>query len=233
MTNISPATVAAAMTSPVTPNPTNPDIGTADTGTSALNTDFETFLKMLTAQAQNQDPLNPIDSSDYATQLATFSSVEQQVMTNDLLSTINTQFGNMGMSQMAHWVGMEARVDAPALFTGSAIDVFPEFDALAETATLVVKDQNGQEVQRVTVSPEQDVLSWTGQDDDGQLLPDGLYSFSVESYAADRLLQSLPARVYSRIDEIQNQGGSISLLMTDGSRVSADEVDALRNPGLN
>lgn len=52
---------------------------------TALSSDFETFLKMLTVQMQNQDPLNPIDSTEYAMQLATFSSVEQQVLTNDLL----------------------------------------------------------------------------------------------------------------------------------------------------
>ena len=50
--------------------------------------DFETFLKILTAQIQNQDPINPIDSSDYATQLATFSSVEQQVLANSHLEKI-------------------------------------------------------------------------------------------------------------------------------------------------
>jgi len=47
-----------------------------------ISSDFETFLRMLTVQMQNQDPLNPVDSSDYAVQLATFSSVEQQVQTN-------------------------------------------------------------------------------------------------------------------------------------------------------
>ena len=47
---------------------------------AVLSSDFETFLKMLTTQMQNQDPLNPVDSTDYATQLATFSSVEQQVL---------------------------------------------------------------------------------------------------------------------------------------------------------
>ena len=50
-----------------------------------ISSDFETFLRMLTVQMQNQDPLNPIQSSDFAVQLATFSGVEQQVRTNDLL----------------------------------------------------------------------------------------------------------------------------------------------------
>ncbi|MEP0702358.1 MAG: flagellar hook capping FlgD N-terminal domain-containing protein, partial [Lentilitoribacter sp.] len=63
-------TQAAQVTSQVT---------SAQTETSnALASDFETFLKMLTAQARYQDPLEPIDSSEYAAQLAQFSMVEQQ-----------------------------------------------------------------------------------------------------------------------------------------------------------
>ena len=48
-------------------------------GKPLISSDFDTFLKMLTAQMQNQDPMKPIDSADYAVQLATFSGVEQQV----------------------------------------------------------------------------------------------------------------------------------------------------------
>ena len=66
-----------------------------------ITSDFTTFLKMLTTQMQNQDPLNPIDSTDYAAQLATFSGVEQQVRTNSLLADLGTQFGLMGMAQLA------------------------------------------------------------------------------------------------------------------------------------
>ena len=63
----------------------------ANTTASKISSDFETFLKMLTAQISNQDPLNPIDASDYSTQLATFSGVEQQVLTNDLLRQIQNK----------------------------------------------------------------------------------------------------------------------------------------------
>ncbi len=79
-----------------------------------LSSDFQTFLKMLTTQARNQDPLNPMDSSDYAQQLATFSGVEQQVRTNTLLESLAAQLGGGGLTQYASWVGMEARVTARA-----------------------------------------------------------------------------------------------------------------------
>ena len=93
---------------------TPPTAGGSDKAATNISADFETFLKMLTVQMQNQDPLNPIDSADYAVQLATFSGVEQQVQTNDLLKGLAASLGAAGLSEMAGWVGMEARTAAPA-----------------------------------------------------------------------------------------------------------------------
>lgn len=49
---------------------------------------FEVFLKMLTTQIKNQDPLNPMENTEFAVQLATFTGVEQQVQTNLLLTQL-------------------------------------------------------------------------------------------------------------------------------------------------
>ena len=61
--------------------------------TSSISSDYQMFLKLLTTQMTNQDPSSPMDSADYAVQLATFSQVEQQVKTNDLLTSLATQMG--------------------------------------------------------------------------------------------------------------------------------------------
>ena len=49
---------------------TNPGLGTANA--SAGQSDYQTFLNMLTVQMRNQDPLNPMNSNEFAVQLATF-----------------------------------------------------------------------------------------------------------------------------------------------------------------
>ncbi|WP_240722871.1 flagellar hook capping FlgD N-terminal domain-containing protein [Poseidonocella sp. HB161398] len=66
-----------------TQNSTEPKSANTDT-----NSDFDTFIKILTSQIKNQDPANPLDSTELATQLATFSGVEQQVLTNKILQNI-------------------------------------------------------------------------------------------------------------------------------------------------
>ena len=75
---------------------------------------------------QYQDPLNPIDSTDYATQLATFSGVEQAVLTNDLLKSLTTQMNTGGLVDMAALVGKEVRSTAPAYFDGQPLTLRPE-----------------------------------------------------------------------------------------------------------
>lgn len=67
-----------------------------------INADFQTFLRMLTTQLQNQDPMNPMESSDFSVQLATFSGVEQQVMTNQLLTSLSAR---MELSELSSWHG--------------------------------------------------------------------------------------------------------------------------------
>ena len=113
---------------------------------SVLSSDFETFLQMLTTQARYQDPLEPIDSSEYSAQLAQFSMVEQQVLSNDLLSALSSQLGAGNMAQLAGWIGMEARSDAPAAFTGAPITIAPTPTANADRVQLVVYNADGAEV---------------------------------------------------------------------------------------
>lgn len=63
-------------------------VANASNVSAGIGVEFNSFLRLLTAQVQNQDPLAPIDSTQFVEQLATFSSLEQQVNTNQTLSTI-------------------------------------------------------------------------------------------------------------------------------------------------
>jgi flagellar basal-body rod modification protein FlgD len=70
---------------------TNSSSGTTSTASQSTPTvDYNSFLQLLIAQMQNQDPLNPTDSTQFVTQLATFSNVEQGVNTNSKLDQLLT-----------------------------------------------------------------------------------------------------------------------------------------------
>lgn len=207
-----------------------PAYGTSSSTDSVINSDFDMFLKMLTAQVENQDPLDPMSSEDYAAQLAQFSGVEQQTKTNDLLEGLNAGFALLGMGQLASWVGMEARVAAPAQFDGTPITIAPNPVAIADQAFLLVTDEDGNEVDRREIPVSADPLQWDGMGADGAQIPDGIYTFSIESKKNGEVLDTIGAEVYVPITEARSQGGSTYLVIKGGTLIESSAITAIRDP---
>lgn len=214
----------------VTPAATTSTASSSASTGAALSGDFQTFLTMLTVQMQNQDPMNPIESSDYAVQLATFSGVEQQVQTNQLLEGLASQLGLMGMSELAGWVGMEARSASPAHFSGDPIRLAPNPPEAADQTVLVVKNESGEVVSTHSIDVSADQISWDGTDDAGNTVPEGNYSFELESYQNGELLQTDPVETYGRIVEAQGTASGTVLLLEGGITIGTGDVTALREP---
>jgi flagellar basal-body rod modification protein FlgD len=203
----------------------------ASAANSVISSDFETFLKMMTTQAKYQDPLEPIDSSEYAAQLAQFSMVEQQVKSNDLLAGLAVQLGAGNMASMAGWIGMEARTTAPAFFDGAPITVEPRPLIAADEMVLVVYDAAGEEVQRTTMAVSAEPIEWAGVQDDGTPFEEGMYSFGVESRANGELMDLAPVETYSRIIEARIEAGTAVLVLEGGTLVTTSLVTGLREEG--
>ncbi len=217
MSSISPV----AATTPTTQS------GASSQG-ALLSSDFKTFLKMLTTQARNQDPLNPMDSSDYAQQLATFSGVEQQVRTNTLLESLAAQLGGGGLTQYAPWVGMEARVTAPVSFDGAPLTLYLSPVSGADRADLVTLDSAGNEVARYTAPLGTGSIVWAGTDAAGQSLPSGVYSFRLEGYSGDTLIGATAVESYARINEVRSDAAGTVFTLDSGAEVTVNGIGALR-----
>ena len=183
---------------------------------------------MLTTQLENQDPLNPMESTDFAVQLATFSSVEQQTRTNDLLTELNGQFTLLGMSQLASWVGQEALTTADVWFDGDPVTLLPEADENADNLVLVVRDGDGNLVSRETVPVDGESYLWLGADAAGDALPEGRYSLSLENRQGEEVISTVPVQSYAAIEEARRDGDDITLLLRGGIAVLAEDIIALR-----
>ncbi|WP_376875961.1 flagellar hook capping FlgD N-terminal domain-containing protein [Albirhodobacter sp. R86504] len=222
--------MVTSITSAATTATTSATSSSSSTG-SVISSDFQTFLVMLTTQMQNQDPLNPIESTEYATQLATFSGVEQAVQTNDLLKDLATQLSSIGMSQLAGWVGMEARSDAPAYFDGSnSVTLAPQAVTGSDRSVLVVRDSTGAVVQRGDVDISGGTLTWSGTGADGATASPGLYTFEMESYQNGVIARTDPVESYSEITEARIAGTGTVLVLRGGSEIGTSDATALRQP---
>lgn len=198
---------------------------------AAISSDFDTFLKMLTTQMKNQDPLNPVDSSDYAVQLATFSGVEQQQQTNTLLKALGAQFSVLGMSQLAGWVGQEARAAVPVWYSGSPVTLSPNPSASADRAVLVVRDAQGNLVSREDLPATAAAYQWLGADASGNPLPVGRYALTLESWAGEQMLGEGPVESYARIVEARSGVNGTTIVLQGGIEVAASAVTGLRAAG--
>ena len=106
------ATVASPVVSGTTPLPTSSSGSSlSSTGGATLAGNFQTFLTLLTTQLQNQNPLDPLDTNQFTQQLVQFASVEQQLKTNDQLTSLVSLQQTAQSTQALGFVGKTAVVD--------------------------------------------------------------------------------------------------------------------------
>lgn len=218
-----PALGSSAATAATTATSTSPA-----TTASAASANFDTFLKMLTTQLRHQDPLNPMEGSDFAVQLATFSGVEQQAQTNKLLTQMAAQLGG-GLGQVASWIGKEIRTTEPVWFGDKplTLDIAP--DSRADSVVLVARNAAGAEIAREEIGPGEGQIDWYGRDALGQKLPDGRYAFTLESSRAGEVISEQPVGAYARVIEAETGLEGIDLILAGGGSVPAGDVEALRD----
>lgn len=201
------------------------------TGGTSLTSDFDTFIKLLTAQAKYQDPTEPMDNTEYASQLAEFSMVEQQVLTNDNLETALGQLGLGNMAALTGWVGMEVRAATAANFDGTnPINVAPNPAAAADEVTLIVSNEDGDEINRIALPVSAEPYDWDGTNFAGDIVPAGAYSFVVESKVNGEVVLEDLAEVYTSVRETRMQGNDVVLINETGAAILATTVTALRDP---
>jgi len=199
----------------------------AAAASSFANSDYMTFLRMLTVQMQNQDPLNPMSSSDFAVQLATFSGVEQQTQTNQLLQAM---LGRMGLSDLGGWVGMEVLSDKGAFFDGTPLTLTPTLPADAQRGLLLVRDAGGSIVDTIEIAPGQRDIVWDGATLTGSTAAPGHYTFVLETYNGGELLDALPVPAYQLVTEARRGADGVELVLAGGARLDSAAVTGLRRP---
>jgi flagellar basal-body rod modification protein FlgD len=190
--------------------------------------DFETFLTLLTTQMRNQDPLKPMDSTEFVSQLASFSSVEQQVRANDRLQSIFDVLSGGSPAGLAEWIGRDVRVAAKADYEGQPVEVALTPHEGADRGVLVVKNDFDQVVARVPVAGDAKTVSWDGRDSLGNQAANGRYGFSLESYLGDTLLGETAGKVFATVREVRVAEGSPMLVVGGGTEVPLSEVGGVR-----
>jgi flagellar basal-body rod modification protein FlgD len=135
-----------------------------------------TFLKLLTTQLKNQDPLSPLDSNQFTQQIVQMTGVEQQLTTNDLLSKL-VGLSDGGLASSVNLIGKQVKAaSADATLADGKAAWSYELDGAAKDATISIVNSAGQTVYSETASnldKGAHDFTWNGKTSDGRSLPDG------------------------------------------------------------
>jgi len=194
----------------------------------ANSVDFGNFLSLLTTQLKNQDPLEPEKSTDFIAQLANFSSVEQEVKMNEFLSRISQSLGSNPVNSLASWIGQKVMPGGQVQFLGNALQIETDIPAGEKNAALVVRDSNGNAVQRIKLAPGTKNFSWDGRTQAGGTLPSGQYDLSVEISTDGKVVAQRPVGVFSKVIEARIEGDKTVLVLENGTQAKASTVTAVR-----
>lgn len=208
------------------------DTGTSSGARTSLNQDFDDFLKLLTTQMQNQDPLSPMESAEFTNQLVGFAGVEQQIASNEHLEElISLQKGNE-LNSALDYLGHEVRVAGNAVsYDGSTpVDLSIALSAGATTSTVSIVDETGDTVwtRRGPIEPGPHIVTWDGSRTEGGQAPAGDYTLRFSAFDGKGDLVDTATATFGRVTGVESADEG-TLLMLGETPVRLTDVLSIRN----
>ena len=179
---------------------TGNDTSSAQRSRVSFGDDFDDFLTLLTTQLQNQDPLEPTDTTEFTNQLVLFAGVEQDISQNDNLEQlIALQSGNEAIGALGY-IGHEVEAEGNifALQEGETASLGYELSDTAQNAAITIFDAAGNVAFVGQVDKEfgPHTFVWDGLGANGNPVPAGAYTFQVNAVNADE--QPIEVRTTTR-----------------------------------
>ena len=203
--------------------------GQNENASATAASDFESFLTLLTAQLRNQDPLAPIDSTQFVEQLASFSSVEQQIKTNTLLEALTATLGGSDLESAAQWIGKEVEVvSGGARYQGGPLQYLTPDGAPNSGVEFVVSSSSGREIYKETIAPGQSSFTWHGKDQNGVEAPLGDYVVSVNYLEGDAVASTHSPISVARVEEARVASDGVQLVLGNGAAIDTSDIRAVR-----
>ncbi|MFL9933660.1 flagellar hook assembly protein FlgD [Paraburkholderia sp. RL18-103-BIB-C] len=200
-------------------------------GTSA--TDLQnTFLQLLVAQLKNQDPTNPMDSSQMTSQLAQISTVQGISQLNTSLSSLSTQLAAGQQSQAALLIGSTvlAPGNSVAVASGKAGAFGVQLTSAVSDLQVVVKNSAGTIVNTIDLGKQSAgtiPVGWTPTDTAGNTLPDGTYTITATGTINGQEATATTLTGATVESVVTQSSGTAGLVLSNGSTVGLTSVAAI------
>ncbi len=196
-------------------------------GTSSADLS-KNFLKMLTVQLQNQDPMNPMDNAAMTTQLAQLNQVDGINKLNTSVNALVAQMQSANFMNLASSVGKTALAEGSEVyFSGQAIGMAGKLDAPVDSLKAVIRDRNSQIVNQIDFGPTPagvvDFI-WDGGDDAGKQVASGKYTLELTATDAQGKTSTPKTFVGAMVSSIGQEGTDMKVGLSDGRNILSTDI---------
>jgi len=176
------------------------------------------FLRMLIAQLENQDPLNPQEATEFSAQLAQFSSLEQEIAMRTSLEQISTAIAGGDKSTAINLIGRDVLAESAQFeLNGGGATLHYDLAGPSDTTVLEIRDARGALVHSSDLGPGSGgpaEFQWDGAGLSGIPLPSGVYNFEVLA-VADLVPVSTTTLIEGRVSGADVSSGIPTLRVGD------------------
>jgi len=194
-------------TSSATTNSTTTAAAATASSSQQLAGNFDTFLQLLTTQLQNQDPLSPMDTTQFTEQLVSFAGVEQQIDMNTNLQTLISMQQSSESLQALQLVGANVTINSNTATLSNATSTPATWGFSSPspaTGAVTITSSTGQVAYTGTtsLSAGSQTYTWNGQGNNGVTWPDGNYTLSINAVGANGQAVTISTQVQGTISSV-------------------------------
>jgi flagellar basal-body rod modification protein FlgD len=205
----------------------------ASTASKGLANNFDTFLKLLTVQMQNQDPLSPLDTNEFTQQLVSFTGVEQSIQQNKNLETLISEMRGQTLTSAASYIGQDVTVDTDlaklATNSNARWNYALESDALSNTLAVTTEGGNILATFKGETKRGTHNFNWDGTLPNGTKAAAGTYRLVPVAKASDSSDVTASVQLTGRVDAVES-GPSGTKLSVAGLPVDLSQVMRISAP---
>jgi flagellar basal-body rod modification protein FlgD len=188
----------------------------------------DSFLKLLVAQMQHQDPLNPQGNEEFIAQLAQFTSLEQLMGVNTALGDLYAATTSMNNASMTQLLGRDVTAYSDQIPYGGdgPQDLHYQAASDVDRMTITVLDADGKVVAREElndISAGEGSWNWDGKDVHGVQAPEGTYTVSINAYDAVGNPVTVNSLLKGTVNEMSYATGA-PVPYVDGIEISISEI---------